>query len=332
MQGSSDLPITVYIHPGYPKTGTTTLQGSIFPDVCHQNGWHYFGKRYGPNGESRTDPIVREFIREFPAWNELFVAQNAADVRARFGLDNHRTLFVSLEELILRSLKGEIVGGRPVVDDFGAALRKLRALFTGTKAAIRILITIRNQRDLLPSLYAQGYNHYFRRIAETRTFGDFLEYVLDPMAGGHTISPLYYDGAVRYAMDLFGIDNTLVLPFELMQTRPAEFLAYLSRLLSIDIDATEVPQLNPRKTTAGWKSREVTLLGEINARRGGRAARGVPAWLRRPAKRILRSIPMRRTQFITAMDEQLDLIGTAFASSNARLNELIEPDLTEWGY
>ncbi len=322
----------VIIHPGYPKTGSTTLQGTVFPDLCRDNGWVYFGKEYGPDGSSKTRPVVREFLRMFPRRDELYFLRNGEVVRAEFGLDGDGTLFISLEELVLRSFKGDISDGLPLTDDLLSSFRKLKALFSDADR-LQVMITLRRQSDFLPSLYAQGYSHYYRHIAETRDLDRFLANLLPDATYPHLLSPLYYDMVAQGLWHVFGRENVAVLPFELLKEEPDSFFRLMATFLDVDYTGTTVTRLNTRRGERGWQSRDYSLLAGIRRARRQRNARiRLPRWLRTGIVRLFGAIPLRKAETITMTERQEKIITETFRESNRRLADLTGIDLSRWEY
>lgn len=322
----------VIIHPGYPKTGSTTLQGTVFPDLCRAHGWYYFGKEYAADGSSATTQLVRQFLRAFPHWDEIYIQHNRDRILADYELFDTSTIFVSLEELILRSLKGDVTEDGPVCDDLFAAFRKLKALFSSADE-IQVILTIRRQRELVPSLYAQGYNHFFRRIPGTKTIESYLSHLSPDSSYPRLFSPLYYAAAVAELRNIFGTESVLVLPFELLRDEPDTFFGRLGAFLGQPYEPQEMRRLNTRRVGSGWKSRNVTLLAGLRRLKKRLGIRGsLPKKMQPRITGALRNVSLRKPREITISEEQQRLIDQVFAASNTQLDRMIDSDLGKWEY
>lgn len=210
----------VLLHVGYIKTATTFLQNQVFAGPGE-------GLELAVGKETRGH-LVQEILLaddyDFDgaaarAWLESL----AAPVRARGNLP------VWSEEMLL--------GNPPSrrYDGFANA-RKLQA----TYPQARVLITIRKQQAIALSIYR--------------------EYVLGggalPLAGvigtgqeARSYTPvlrpdfLHFDRAIRHYMRLFGAENVLVLPQEMLKADPEGYFGALSRFTGCEI-AHDAPRAN----------------------------------------------------------------------------------------
>lgn len=191
----------VLIHPGYHKTGTTFLQEVVFADPA----------RF-------VQPWSRPFISgTIITPHELDF--DAGALRARYvqeaGVARPDVITVLSEE----GLCGNPFNG---ARESGIYARKLRAIFDEAK----ILITVRHQQAMLRAVYIQ-YLKAFGRRSPKQFFAPprFPEFsAFDP--------DIYcFDRLADHYAGLFGAENVLVLPQELLRRDRAGFLSALTRFV-----------------------------------------------------------------------------------------------------
>jgi len=86
----------------------------------------------------------------------------------------------------------------------------------------KILIIIRNQWDALESLYTHRISN---KGVEWRSFSTFIE---QTVANPENIAKWRYLELVKLYLRLFGRNNVLILPLEMLETSPQEFLNRIS--------------------------------------------------------------------------------------------------------
>jgi hypothetical protein len=208
------------VHIGFPKTGTKFLQKNVFPRL--------------PPGFAYCEPATDLFEPLIHCDDTVF---DAAGTRLSLAeaWNGHANALFSYEPLTGEPLAGFV--NRTVI-----ANRLQQAGFD------RIIITIRNQFDILESAYKQ----YVRTGGLLR----FEEYVRFDGPMRRCLDPTYFDYHAIYRLyaDLFGRANVLVLQYENLGA--AAFLDALSAFLEIGpierVDhATAVnPSLSRAKTQA----------------------------------------------------------------------------------
>lgn len=136
--------------------------------------------------------------------------------------------------------------------------RRLQYVF----GRIKIILICRRQQEMLKALYR---DHPFDpRSLETRSrpvcFKEWLELDLDrgPLSLART---LYFGRAASVFEDLFGQDNVLVLPMELLQSNLRTFSEQISSFLGVEYESTysllDTPPLNSGVSAYGNKYRVV---------------------------------------------------------------------------
>ncbi len=193
----------IYVHIGYPKTGTKFLQQSVFPRVQGLNyipPWH-----------------VRQELSLVVRQNEF----NFDYAAVKASLEKHfkpgRNL-LSNESLMGDFYIHKLLNSRLVAD-------RLAGLFPGAK----IIITIRNQYDLMESLYRQ-----YLHKGGTKRFREFVSFSngsfkvnYSEWEFGVNIEMFDYVKVVDYYEKLFGISNILIIPYELLRKNPRLFIDQL---------------------------------------------------------------------------------------------------------
>jgi len=140
----------IIFHIGYPKTGTTTLKKII--DNFYTN-WFYLNKE-------ESNHIIQKKLRYLSDSIFLHNKSNKLELLINEILINCKNLdfdyfFLSIEDI----LTFEDVGKRINLIFLFKIISKLEKHFN-----IEILITIRNQADMLESNFAYNYHNYFKKF------------------------------------------------------------------------------------------------------------------------------------------------------------------------
>lgn len=184
--------MTLLIHPGFHKTGTTWLQEQLFRDTTLFNMMMSHGEI--------DSLIVRPHDFEFDP--VLACAQVAERMSAGQAVN---------------VLSSEILVGNPFYgsrDAVGLAQR-LQAIAPDS----RILLTIREQGAMIRSLYQQ----YVKRGGSLPIQG-FLNQPCEPGYFGFAPDILQYERHASLYAKLFGPENVMVLPQELLAKDPSQFV------------------------------------------------------------------------------------------------------------
>lgn len=196
------------IHIGFPKTGTTFLQNIVFPQV---KSLACLGKPYTISLAYRdvlheliTTPDL-EFSPEY--FREKIGALNSTHTSR---IRNHIKL-ISFE--LLSGFMYRADNAKQIAD-------RLRAIFDRAK----ILMTIREQKSIIESIYK-----YYVLAGGPLTFQDFLNRrklspCVDEFRTRHMLLKFKYHLLIQHYFRLFGKENVLVLPFELLRRNPNDFL------------------------------------------------------------------------------------------------------------
>lgn len=226
------------IHVGYHKTGTTFLQHHFF----HHRRRGFFAPWTVASGEA-----IRYFVRQgSPDFNPQAVAQAFQAALLQGQSPPGAVPVLSHEDLCGHPIFGQYYGFR-VAD-------RLKATFPQAK----ILITIREQRDTLRSLYGQ-YLYQDGRWP-------LSEFLLDPRRWSTLIPPicrldhLEYHHLVGYYAQLFGRDALWILPQEWLRRDPRGALQGLQDFAGTGWQVTgEYPPIH-----GGWGAATLALRRWLN--------------------------------------------------------------------
>lgn len=343
-----------FLHIGLPKAASTWLQDVLFqghPELCVLGG----------GGEEPTlrEALVKE-VRRLALGQDLSCDVEAFERRIRALLEQkcpgtRRT-----------GLSHEVLAG---TWPWGGNRRLIAEALARCFPKARVLIVLREQRDMLVSSYRE-----YVRLGGCASFRGFL---LDPwIAGGfvhddeplrsHVIESLRYEPLVRCYQDLFGPERVLVCCMEDLRRDRAGFAARILRFLQVRDDwrppAVETnrqlsgpgrgllrlanrffsTQQHPRST--GFVSRGLSRLlasgsgganAELRAQRfSSRAQRWVRERLVEPVDRaLLRHLPGSRTgEWQTLPEAVRTWIEEHYRDDNRQLAERTGLDLTGRGY
>jgi len=196
---------TLLLHLGYPKTGTTTLQATVFAKAPELN---FFAKTL-KDGHEYVPESVEAFRTLINYGTAFHVRDRAAPV-----LENMLAAMAARpEEKVLLSLEGLT---NPFVDTnytqpkdiFRKAsdIRRVLAPLIDTGVRVKILVTVRRQTELLPSLFSQIYLQGFSSGLFEASYEGFLDFMLrDEIMG---FGPDFrYDAFLDHCADAFGSEN-----------------------------------------------------------------------------------------------------------------------------
>ena len=205
----------LFVHVGYHKTGTTWLQNNIFdehPDI------NFLGK----GKLCRTAPGLLSIIRNLQDADSLFDAEkNRQTLRSALEkqccLPNHKIIGVSAEGLS---------GGYDWFGcNSGTIAQRIKDVFCDYD--VKIIIGIREQTDMISSLYSQ----YLKR-GGTNTLKRLLE---SPFSEGRIMKKkCEYVGLINNYYALFGEDRVFVYLYEEFRADKQVVINRITDYLSID--------------------------------------------------------------------------------------------------
>jgi len=196
------------VHIGYHKTGTTWLQREVFSSSAA--GFSQLG------GAQRL------------------IAVNAFSFKPRkVRKQMERRIGEVLDRGLTPVLSSERLSGAPHFGGYDSEIiaDRLAAVFPNS----RIMVVIREQKEMFLSIYKQ----YIRRGGAA----SLRQYLAAPRDGywmpQFRFEYLEYHRLISRYQDLFGARNVLVLPYELLRSRPGDFLAKVSGFM-------DMPPAEPR--------------------------------------------------------------------------------------
>jgi ribosomal protein L17 len=236
------------IHIGYPKTATTTIQESLFVKLHEAGIINYFGKSdYSPNNYFKYADCLLNSLN----LNQDF---NVNDLK----FSSNKLNVISIEEFTVPIYSREIRTGRQIVDPFEYS-KRLVFLFNEAVDNIKIMATVRNQKDLIYSYYVQVYDLFVNNeYNDTPTKFIFED--------GNTLRKerlknYYFPDLLEKYEDSFGEENIYILLFEDLKYDPSFFYDQLSQILNIESsiieNLLEKSHLNQRKKTQTGYYRKV---------------------------------------------------------------------------
>lgn len=298
------------LHIGYHKTGTTWLQKRVFPDE---------GAGFSFVGDPRAVLTAFFLVDPFD-----FDPETA---RKRF----RRKIGEAEERGLVPVISHERLSGSPYAGghDGRVVADRLAAAFPGA----RVLVAIREQTDVILSIYKQ----YLAWGGAAS-----LEQFLTPPPGINRM-PVFryafyeYHRLISHYHGLFGAENVLVLPYELLLASPGDFLGRIGAFVgtSVVVPERERDNVSLSALSLALKRRANRLLvrDALNPappfereganrrlfKAGRRLDERVPVWLLKAQERRWRQLVE-------------DKVGDRYAGSNALTAKLTGLDLESLGY
>lgn len=248
-------------HIGLPKTGTTFLQKHYFPTLGFSS---YFSTQAPYPWPSSLDWIFETNSLWMSDLSALIVPLSRAEREARFQektarysaswIQKSRSWLESQEKQAFISAEGLAGVSLPVAKITASILREMRI--------VKVIFVFRNQADWSLSIWRQ-------LILREDHFGRFVPYAdlfgADPSPECLNVIDMNWTDYIVLYQHLFGANNVLAIPYELLVDRADEFQRTIQQFLNID-SAVSVP-LGTRENTSvcdrvyrGWKCDSHPLL------------------------------------------------------------------------
>jgi hypothetical protein len=251
----------LFIHVGYPKTATTSLQNYLF--AGHDEVGYI-------NNDLQSTSIIKRILYS----RENAIERNKSQIYAELkkvvdNYKNYETLVFSNESLLSMSMFFRIAP-KPMVfiEDVNSIARKLHKVFSesGLFDEVKIVIAIRRQEDLIKSIYAQVYNRYFKKFKQTNTFKKFITYSLLHKEN-FILDALHFENVILQYEQIFGASNVGVFVFEELKLNPHSFITDLSRFLNIDkqisLDLLRDRNVNKKSGKHAYKTDTIKLTSNL---------------------------------------------------------------------
>jgi hypothetical protein len=212
------MSLTVAVHIGFPKTGTTTQQKHLF---ARHSQVAYLGKPYADDvlKDEILKLVTEETLTYDPAVLKTYVARFVRKER-----NSGKQVVLLSDELLVSASK---------VRDKGVVAERIKAVF----APHKILVTLRDQVEMLKSAYVNS-GRLLRHVpaklkGRAITFGEWLEMCWENRARSY-IGNIRYADTVDYYVKCFGKGNVEILLFEEFCTHKEEYTRKLADFLTID--------------------------------------------------------------------------------------------------
>jgi hypothetical protein len=295
---------TPIIHIGFHKTGTTYLQKNVFEN---------FPKKF--NRISQTE-IRQKIILPSPfRYDENIFKKiiNNADER----------------RLVLSS---EFISSGLHKDDFRSKTNadRIKALVPEAK----IIIGVREQLSMITS----AYNQYLK----ARGSHSIQQYIIPPISKIYKFEHLQYHHLVKYYIELFGKENVLVLPYEILKQDPKLYLQTVFNFIDEPKLINDIKFDIKKKVNSSLKPCVLNIKKYFNPfimknfpEIGNTYQSSLVSGLFSLIKKILMKIPTsswdkKITQNISKVISETSK--GRFEDSNRALNDLVDFDLQKLGY
>ena len=296
------------LHIGYHKTGTTFLWRRVFPEPGFSlvAGGKALRLAFVDGDPFSFDPVaVRQTFR--PAIEE------------------------ARERGLVPVLSSERLSGSPHSGGYDSkqTAERLAATFPGA----RVLIVIREQVEMLVSVYKQ--------YVKMGGSGTLRQYVTSPSEDSRV--PLFdfrffeYHRLIGYYQNLFGAENVLVLPYELLRAKPQTFLEHIGTFADTLVAPSRFnpTRASPSALILSFKRRANRWIvrDDLNPAPPFEV-KGVNRRLLRISYKADAKLPMRlrdqRERRLQALAQEM--VGGRYMKSNAETVELTSLDLRAFGY
>lgn len=297
------------LHIGGAKTASTSLQRGLFGQT---SGLRYFGELGDGSTTASENEIVRSLLEDDDAF---YICGNAESLFARY-LDD------SGDGILIFSSADIPLASHPAL-----IAKRLRALVPDP---VTVLLVVREQRDALASFYSghgawlkPAPKPYYRRFV---SFDDWLRYLwVEP--GRRTLRAFSYWDQIRPYIEIFGLANVRVLPFEKVVRGDASAWADLGALTHTEANVA-------LQRFRGYHERNRVTSRQM---RFGRMMRWSPPMVSMPD---IRSIDGSLGRFLRGGDrfeptwrpESATDIDTYYSSGNRALSEHFHLALRDLGY
>ena len=322
---------SVYVHIGYPKTATTTLQNYLFPKHSQVQ-------------------YLRDGTKNLSFIGNIFFARENSLKRNRNNIQNELKQFVSSDKnkyaYSEESLTSFSMFYRFVPNPYiwtvepNSIARKLKSAFKDAEVFddVKIIVTIRKQDAMIKSMYAQVYNFVFKKFKETKTFSKFLKYSIDENSDGFILDALHYNDVIKEYEDLFGKENICVLVFEELKQDKESYIKKLCEFMDIDFEEAMRligdNQTNKRSSSSGYKSDERNIIELLsfykNKYIGGKSLGLSDSWVYKMLTKIY--ILGKVLKDLEINNEYNKKLNDFYAKGNKELSERYNLNLKQYGY
>ncbi len=307
---------SVLLHIGYPKTGTTTLQQTLFPAAPSVK---FLGK-----GKAETPQSIDALRKIINYGSGFHVSKHGPTIaraltEANAGEETGK-LLLSLEGFTNPFVDTHYIQPKDVlkkIDD----IRTVFAPMMGEGVAVRILATLRNQTELLPSLYSQIYLQGFATGLFRSSYDSFLDFMFEDEVLGFG-PDFYFDIVLDRCREHFGEANVFAASMnEVFGNGGERGVKALSSFLSLDEDECV--------SLIGDAKHNVRNRADTNQRKMMAVSPGVRrfeentgASIMSKAFALTERLKIRKGESVyRSLPDRSERIAAYYAGSNARLEE-----------
>lgn len=324
--------INFFIHPGYPKTGTTFLQEKVFnnknlvslgrPHLENTNSKEIISLQYkilqSKINFNSNLPINYSYkIKEYV--NELCQIINNSEIQnfilsdeCIFDCENH---FGYVNIYLLKEI--------------------IDLLSNYFQLNLKFILTIRNQRDLLASWYA--YDNYRKK----KNFNSLDDYIKN-MTEDKNLSEIYNFDIIYLKIKKIFKCEVLVLPLEELENFPNNYLSKIEKYLNIKVNNSILNKVNQNSKNIDNQKfyyirtldfRKIYLPFLENLHQELKRNIFYKKYFKnlRFFKKIIMPEPIKK-QLIKLNNEQMNQIKECFKNSNQRLEKQTNIDLKKFNY
>ena len=296
------------IHIGYHKSGTSFLQDKVF-----QKFGDYFSLVH-------RKLIGQKFIEPTPFHFDIEEAKSFCEKEI-----NNTTSTYSV-------FSNERLSGSPHAGDFNTKYIADRLVECLPHA--KVIIIIREQKDMIKSSYFQ--------YLKARGSCDIKEYMMPKNASFFRLNSLKYHLLIHYYYQLFGENNVLVLPYEMLKSTPEKFLEYFFQFLGLnandflqDIDISQKVNEALKPVQLQLKRYFNPFIMEHFLKAGSTFNNKLAKISFSTMNRILAKVPTKKMD--TTIDNKIEKLiheytKNRYEASNHKTSELIGVNLKDYGY
>ena len=313
----------VLIHIGYHKTGTTWLQNMLF--TTENNVFEPISKTR--KGHSS---LARHFVYDDERYCLSPFDLNQARIQKE--IENVKRSKHKFEQKI-PVISHERLSGNPHSGGFDA--KKIASMLKKTFPNARILIVIREQKSFILSNYFQ-----YLSIGGAYSLNKYLNTKYDGRRPLFSPSHIKYLPLINEYYNLFGMNNVLVLPYEMFRDEPLLFIARIGDFLNVKIDVKE--ELLNKKLNI--KSHEFVMyyMRFLNYFRRSSSVNNYSSMSNKYTRKLASALfatvcTLFPARLDTALKNRLEkqiynYAADRYVESNKELSKLLEVDLSLYGY
>ena len=210
--------IKPFIHIGYHKTGSSWLQQHLF--TTNSKVFYPLSK----NDAAQTT-LAKHFVMD--DFGNLLSPFNQNEERIKQEISHVLTLQGAIDGRI-PVISQERLSGSPGASGFDAKniAYRLKTIFPDA----RILIVVREQKSVIRSWYFQHL-----AMGGTESFKQFFSANYDSQQPYFSLNHFDYLPLVKEYENLFGLENILVLNYELFRHQPTVFFQHMESFLNVQL-------------------------------------------------------------------------------------------------